>query len=130
MNVIAIVVLIDILMSFLVVVYTVNHLRLKEEYEEKYGEPEEVSEKDEEPEYPELVIDEECLVKRRFCESRSYRGSDGVLHLDYPRYRVEVELETPVNCEVPVNRVKLTRVDPEIEFIGYVCEGGKRIIEN
>lgn len=128
-NILTIAILIDLLMSFLVVVYTVNHVRLKEEHEEIYGKEEDQA-KEPEADYPEMVIDGGCTVTRRFAESQVYRDSDGVLHGDYPRYRVEVELEEPVDSPLfQPRRMIIKRVEPEIEFIGCICEGGKRIIE-
>lgn len=128
MNILTIAILIDLLMSFLVVVYTVNYVRLKEEHEEIYGEEDQA--KESETDYPEMVIDGGCTVTRRFVESRVYRDSDGVLHGDYPRYRVEVELEEPVDSPLfQPRKMIIKRVEPEIELIGYICDGGKRIIE-
>lgn len=131
MNILTIAILIDLLMSFLVVVYTVNYVRLKEEHEEIYGkEEDQAKEPEPEPDYPEMVIDGGCTVTRRFVESQVYRDSDGVLHWDYPRYRVEVELEEPVDSPLfQPRKMIIKRVEPEIELIGYICDGGKRIIE-
>lgn len=129
MNILTIAILIDLLMSFLVVVYTVNHVRLKKEHEEIYGEEEDQA-KEPEADYPEMEIDGGCTVTRRFVESRVYRDSNGVLHRDYPRYRVEVELEEPVDSPLfQPRKMIIKRVEPEIELIGYICDGGKRIIE-
>lgn len=129
MNILTIAILIDLLMSILVIVYTENHVRLKKEQEEIYGKEEDQA-KEPEPDYPEMVIDGGCTVTRRFVESRVYRDSDGVLHRDYPRYRVEIELEEPVDSPIfQPRRMIIKRVEPEIEFIGCICDGGKRIIE-
>lgn len=124
-------ILLDLLGAWLVVIYTINYVRLRDEQEEVDGKDEKPKAESSEPEIPELVIDGECTVTRRRVDGQTYRDSDGVLHRDFPRYKVEVELETPIDCDsvVPMKRVKLTRIEPEIEFIGHVCSDGKRIIE-
>lgn len=125
MNIFGVIVIIDMIMSMIVVIYTVNYLRLKEDQEEVCEDIEE-----EGHEYPELILDGDPIIRRRIVETHVFRDKDGVLHRNPPRYIIEVEPETPVDEDViPMRRVTIKKVEPEIQFIGYVCDGGKRIIE-
>lgn len=106
MKTLAIIILIDLLMSFLVVVYTANYVRLREEHEEIYGEDEKPSE----PECSESKIEDDPLVDRQIYEIEVYRDKNGVLHRDFPKYQVEVESN---------NQLKVIKTPTETVYIAY-----------